>query len=295
MADIVKRSKTLGVQTNEEKFAEFSHKQKFIGFIWNGMNKTVCLPEEKLEARKRQIEEVLKRTSFSYNEIEVFVGRLTHVSYLLPQLRCYLCGLYRMKKDWHHKMARRSIPDDVREDLDFWRETLYSFKHLRLIASPVPVDISWVGDASTSYGIGVLVGKSWTQFKTSSTWETAAPDVKHINFLETVAIRIGLLMVIGLGYKQGRHLVVWTDNTTTQAAITNRKSKNRAVNEEWKVIQHLLIHSQLEITAKRVTSEDNPADKLSRGLLGSCLETDRYPLVLPADLKDYFVSSSYQP
>lgn len=113
MADIVKRSKTLGVQTNEEKFAEFSHEQKFIGFIWNGMNKTVRLPEEKLEARKRQIEEVLKRTSFSYNEIEVFVGRLTHVSYLLPQLRCYLCGLYRMKKDWHHKMARRSIPDDV--------------------------------------------------------------------------------------------------------------------------------------------------------------------------------------
>lgn len=115
--------------------------------------------------------------------------------------------------------------------------------------------------------------------------------MKHINFLETVAIRIGLLMVLGLGCKPGRHLVVWTDNTTAQAAVTNRKSKNRAVNEEWKVIQHLLIQSQLEIIAKRVTSADNTADMLSRGLLGNCLEADRYPLVLPADLKTYFVSS----
>lgn len=45
MIDIVKRSKALGVQTNEEKLSKFQHEQKFIGFVWNGMNKTVRLPE----------------------------------------------------------------------------------------------------------------------------------------------------------------------------------------------------------------------------------------------------------
>lgn len=291
MKDIVHRSKTLGVQTNEKKLSEFKHEQKFIGFIWNGMNKTVRLPENKLMERISQIDEVLAGESFSYNQIEVFVGRLTHVSYLLPQLRCYLCGLYRMKKDWQRSLAKRKIPDDVREDLTFWKETLSTFKHLRLIASPEPVDIAWVGDASTSYGIGVLVGKPWTQFRTTSAWDAADIECKHINYLETAAVHIGLLMTLQLSNRAGSHLVVWTDNTTTQAAITNQKSRSRAVNEEWKSIQRLLIYSQLEISAKRVTSEDNDADALSRGLKGTCLEVPRLHIQLPDHLSRFFVSS----
>lgn len=291
MSDIVARSKELGVQTNEEKLSKFQHEQKFIGFVWNGMNKTVRLPESKLEERKLQIEEILSGESFSVTQIEIFVGRLNHVSYLLPQLRCYLCGLYRMKKDWHYKIARRRINDDVREDLEFWKLTLGSFKHLRLIASPEPVEVKWVGDASTSYGIGVLLGKRWLQVRMTAAWHEADEDRKHINYLETVAIRLGLLMVLAMNCKPGQTLIVWTDNTTAQAAITNRRSKNRAVNEEWKCIQSLLIHSQLDIVAKRVTSEDNTADKLSRGLVGDCKTEDRMILDIPSDLRRYFVNS----
>lgn len=230
-------------------------------------------------------------TSFFYKQIEIFVGWLTHVSYLLPQLKCYLCGLYRMKKDWKQKLARRSIPEDVRGDLLFWRSTLSSFKHLRLIASPEPIDISWVGDASTSYGIGVLVGKSWTQFKTTPTWESADDNHKHIDYLETVAIHIGLIMVLKLFNCPGSHVVVWTGNTTAQAAVTNGKSKNKAVNNEWKIIQHLLILHQIDIHAKRVTSKDNSANELSRGSRGDCVDSDRFLLYLPTDIAPYFVSS----
>lgn len=291
MSDIVARSKELGVQTNEEKLSKFQHEQKFIGFVWNGMNKTVRLPESKLEERKLQIEEILSGESFSVTQIEIFVGRLNHVSYLLPQLHCYLCGLYRMKKDWHYKIARRRINDDVREDLEFWKLTLGSFKHLRLIASPEPVEVKWVGDASTSYGIGVLLGKRWSQVRMTAAWHDADEDRKHINYLETVAIRLGLLMVLAMNCKPGQTLIVWTDNTTAQAAITNRRSKNRAVNEEWKCIQSLLIHSQLDIVAKRVTSEDNTVDKLSRGLVGDCKTEDRMILDIPSDLRRYFVNS----
>lgn len=291
MAHIVERSKQLGVQTNEEKLSSFQHEQKFIGFIWNGMNKTVRLPESKLEQRRAQIDEVLNGGSFTFNEIEIFVGRLNHVAYLLPQLKCYLRGLHRMKKEWHYKIAKRRISDDIREDLLFWKLTLGSFKHLRLIASPEPVDIAWVGDASTSYGIGVLVGNRWTQFGLTQAWKDADEDHRHINYLETVTITIGLLMVLQLMDKPGRRLVVWTDNTTAQAAITNRRSKNKAVNDEWKRIQHLLIDSQLDLVARRVTSADNIADKLSRGLQGGCLESDRVSLDLPTDLSVYLTSS----
>lgn len=98
-------------------------------------------------------------------------------------------------------------------------------------------------------------------------------------------------MVLYLTNTPGCTLVVWTDNTTAQAAVTNRQSKNKAVNEEWKRIQHLLIKSQLNIVAKRVTSSDNSADQLSRGLVGDCAEIDRVPIVLPDPLSTYFISS----
>lgn len=291
MSQIVERSRELGVQTNEKKLSKFQHEQKFIGFVWNGMEKTVRLPEDKLRERQHQIDEILNGSSFTFNQIEVFVGRLNHVAHLLPQLRCYLCGLHRMKKDWHYNIAKRKIREDIREDLEFWRLTLRSFKHLRLVASPIPIDISWVGDASTSYGIGVLVGKKWTQFKVTRAWKEADEDHKHINFLETVAITVGLLMILHLTNRPGRSLVVWRDNTTAQAAVTNRRSKKKAVNEEWKRIQHLLIDSQLDIVAKRVTSSDNTADQLSRGLIGDCRECDRVPIVFPDSLANYFSSS----
>lgn len=291
MSQIVERSKQLGVQTNEEKLSSFQHEQKFIGFIWNSMEKTVRLPQSKLEQRRSQVDDVLNGSSFTFNEIEVFVGRLNHVAYLLPQLKCYLCGLHRMKKDWHYKIAKRRISEDVREDLEFWKLTLSSFKQLRLIASPEPIDIAWVGDASTSYGVGVLVGKRWAQFSLTQAWKEADEDHQHINYLETVTITIGLLMVLRLMNKPGRKLVVWTDNTTAQAAVTNRRSKNKAVNNVWKRIQLLLIDYQLDIVARRVTSADNVADELSRGLRGGCLEEDRVSLDLPADISVYLTSS----
>lgn len=196
-----------------------------------------------------------------------------------------------MKKGWHNKLARRRIDHDVREDLEFWKMTLNSFKHLRLIASPEPVDVTWVGDASTSYGIGVLVGTKWAQVRMTDAWRNADEERKHINYLETVTIRLGLLMILVLDGRPGRNLVLWTDNTTAQAAVTNRRSKNRAVNEEWKLIQTLLINSQLDITARRVTSEDNMADKLSRGIRGTCREEDRVVLIIPHDLRNHFENS----
>lgn len=70
--------------------------------------------------------------------------------------------------------------------------------------------------------------------------------------------------------------------------MTNRRSKNKAVNEEWKVIQGLLIHSQLEIAARCVTSEDNAADKFSRGVNDGCGEENRMVLDIPADLREHF-------
>lgn len=287
MEAIVTRSQELGVTTNAKKCSDFQYEQKFIGFIWNGFEKTVRLPEQKLKERILQIEEFLERDHrFSRDQVEVLTGRLAHVSYLLPQLKCYLNSLYRWIHSWVHLYAKQSLPVDARDDLTFWHTTLSSFKHTRLIASAVPKEVHWVGDASTSFGIGVLVGEKWSQFKLKDGWESGNGVKRGIAWLETVAIRLGLLMLIQLSVRPGQNVVVWTDNTTSESTVRKRKSRDRGVNEEWKIIQHLLIQMQLDITPKRVTSEENRADSLSRGLVEGHKEDLRVLFPVPPDLED---------
>jgi hypothetical protein len=52
-----------------------------------------------------------------FNDVEVLTGRLNHVTYLLPQLHCYLCRLYRWQKDWVNKSARQLTPPQVKQEL----------------------------------------------------------------------------------------------------------------------------------------------------------------------------------
>lgn len=296
MADIVRRSRQLGVITSEKKSTEFAYEQKFIGFIWDGFNKTVRLPDPKLKERINQIEDFLVGNStFSRDQVEVLTGRLTHVSCLLPQLRCYLNSLYRWAHSWVHVFAKQRLPVDVREDLMFWQETLKTFKKTRLIAMATPKEIGWVGDASTSFGIAVLVGRRWSQFELREGWESQGRSKRGIAWLETVAIRVGLMMLQALNIKPGQNLVVWTDNTTCENALNKRKSRDQSVNDEWKLIQQLLIATRLDITAQRVTSEDNVADALSRGILTGHKEEDRVRFVLPDDLEDILMETDRRP
>lgn len=83
----------------------------------------------------------------------------------------------------------------------------------------------------------------------------------------------------------GRRFLVWTDNTTSQAAVTKRKSRDQCVNDEWKVIQRLLTVLACDIAAKRVTSKGNAADALSRGYLGDLLWFDEVKVEVPLDLQ----------
>jgi hypothetical protein len=86
MDEVVRKSNDLGVKTNERKFSPFAFEQKFIGFVWNRKDKTVRLPEGKLFDRVSQLKDFLAQTKFVYKDVEVLVGRLNHVLYILPQL-----------------------------------------------------------------------------------------------------------------------------------------------------------------------------------------------------------------
>ncbi|PLW26035.1 hypothetical protein PCANC_22390 [Puccinia coronata f. sp. avenae] len=114
MKTIFQHSNELGVETNKEKGVKFQTDQKYIGFFWKGDRKTVRLPSSKLQERIQQVQDILLPSSkFSSNQIKITTGHLNHVSYVLPQLRCYLNSLYQTLCSWKDKEALRAIPDKV--------------------------------------------------------------------------------------------------------------------------------------------------------------------------------------
>ncbi|KAI7961041.1 hypothetical protein MJO28_001530 [Puccinia striiformis f. sp. tritici] len=290
MDNVAERAAHLGVLTNKTKYRAFAEEQKFIGFVWNGKHKTVRLPPGKLEQRIDQISVflVLGR-KYSYDDLEILVGRLNHVSYIVPQLKCYLFGLYRMLCNWSNKAATRFLDTDANDDLNMWHKTLCSFRPLRMIPNPVPVDVGWYGDASTSFGVGVVIGKGWAQFKLVGDWVGPIHSPRGIAWLETVAVRLGILMLIELGAVKGKQFIVRTDNTTTEGVIRNRKSSDRHVNSEWKLIQSILIGEEINILGQRVSSGENVSDDLSRGVTTGRRLLDKLSIQLPTDLKGRFI------
>lgn len=194
MEDIENLSRALGVKTNTKKNHNFSDEQKYIGFVWNGKEKSVRLPDKKLKIRKQQVEEFLEEDKlWTYKDLEKFVGRLNHVCYILPNMRCYMRSLYCWMKEWHNREATRRIPLDVKEDLVEWKRNLHDFTNLRIIPSRKAEEIYWVGDAAESFGIGVKIGQHWAQFKLKTGWNNvdSRGQRREIAWAKTAAVRMG--------------------------------------------------------------------------------------------------------
>lgn len=88
-----------------------------------------------------------------------------------------------------------------------------TFEPRRIVPTPVPEDVNWVGDASTGFGIGVKIGERWTRYKLKKEWkeENLFEDetCRNIAWAEFAAIRIGLLMLKELTETKGRNFLVF--------------------------------------------------------------------------------------
>lgn len=288
LSDVTCISNSLGVETNPIKNHEFDSEQRYVGFIWDAKGHTVRLPEDKLKERRQLIDDLLvSEASWAYNTIESAIGKLGHTTYIVPHMKAYMRSLYKWLKNWVNKAALRKAPDYVRHDLEEWKVCLGTFDSRPLIPSPKAVDVAWVGDASSSFGIGILIGRHWACFRLTEGWQSVnlRDGKRSIAWAETVAVRLGILVLKKLQPVAGKRFFVWTDNTTSQAAVTKRKSKDEWVNDEWKRIQRLLTLVSCEIVAKRVTSRSNTADALSRGHLGELSWFEEVRIEIPVDLE----------
>lgn len=201
------------------------------------------------------------------------------------QMGCYCVDIYRFTAEWVHNSAKLEVPELVKKDLHFWLEVLGVAAPRRLIPKPHLVNVGWVGDSSTAYGIGITIGKRWSNFRLRAGWtQFERLEKRGIAWAETLAARLGYLMLKNLRQVRGKCFLMLTHNTVTENAIRNGKLRDRRVNLEWRNLQHLLIEDQLCIEVRQVSLEDNTADN-SRGFNSSKHVSDMVQVKILQDLQ----------
>ncbi|PLW20605.1 hypothetical protein PCANC_06042 [Puccinia coronata f. sp. avenae] len=193
--------------------------------------------------------------------------------------------------EWSNTSALHPIPKEASLDLKKWLWSLEKYHSTTLIPDPDPTDVGWYGNTLTSYGLGVLIGKYWAKFELKDRYIRNAP---MIAWLETLAVRVGLMMLERLGISKGKKYLVRTDNSTMLAAIQQRKSKDDGVNAKWKVIQEILIAAQIDLYPLRVNLFRADPEGALRILSSSSNIPSRRAITSIGyePLKDYLVSDT---
>lgn len=253
--------------------------QRYIGFDWDLAAREVAFPPEKLTALLALLHSwLVPGASFSASESSRLHGKLVHACAIY--IRPFLSNLARFAASFQSFRARLHPPAAVTGDITWIIDLLSRLPPSLPLAAEEPHDIGWFGDASTSFGIGVVVGQFWAAWRWADGF-SVGPKQKHdIGWAEAVAIELGLLLAIRTNtlFRLPPHvsrILVRSDNAGVVTVVNKGRSRSGNTNEVLKSIFHMLADLGLSLHTSHVASEDNVSDPLSRGDVSTFLS--RFP------------------
>ena len=98
-------------------------------------------------------------------------------------------------------------------------------------------DLGIYVDASTSWGIGIIVQGRWASFKLRPDWKKEGRD---ICWLETLALEILFYFLKAMGLKNV-HLLIYSDNQGAIGALDKGRSPNYHINLSIRCLYTILI------------------------------------------------------
>ena len=161
LSDIDRISHQLGIPWERSKDVEFSSSFPFIGFTWDIERKTVSLRPEKKDKYLLAIAEWKKLRTHTLGEVQKLYGKLLHATLAHPDGRPYLTSLEAMLGIFHdNPHLPRTPPRQLPADLNWWTNELSKSTIGRSIPTTHEVhDIAAFSDASSSTGIGIVIGE----------------------------------------------------------------------------------------------------------------------------------------
>jgi hypothetical protein len=200
--EALSRISSLSVPWHKEKGdRDFLFITNFIGFRWDLPNRHVSLPDEKrlkFHNRVRIFLSCFSGHPCSLLDIQKIHGSLCHVAFVYIQGRSRLPSLSNFIASFlGNEFARRYPPKSMISDLKWWLQALDISGFYRTLVPRGPCrDMGLFVDASTSWGVGIVVDGRWAAYRLHDDWKVEGRD---ICWLETVAVEILVYILEAMG------------------------------------------------------------------------------------------------
>jgi hypothetical protein len=143
---------------------------------------------------------------------------------------------------------------------------------------PADFDV-WV-DASTSWGIGICVGEHWDAWRLRDGWKNESHD---IGWAEGVAVEL-VIMILELMHVHDRRMLIRSDNVGVIGAYLKGRGRNFQVNSSIRHVEIIAMSCNVSYDLAYVTSAENRANPILRGILGHPSLQNPFCILLPSEL-----------
>ncbi|KAF7296680.1 hypothetical protein HMN09_01076800 [Mycena chlorophos] len=250
---------------------EFTDSIVFIGFLWDLRRRRVSLPDDKRAKYLARIKTFLSKSTVSLYDIQQIHGTLVHIAFVyrdgVSRLPTISSAMHHYPQGRNNEGMLRHIPKSTRKALEWWQLRLQDANAFRELRPLLPVqDLSIFVDASTSWGIGILIGQRWSAMRLRRDWRNGGSSARDICWLEAVALEVLFHFLPQLGLS-GTHLKIHSDNRGAIGAHEKGRSASSELNLCVRRSSELLLLHDIVPSYEYVASADNPADPISRGEL----------------------------
>src|SRR5277367_5025005 len=282
----------LGIPWEPSKTIPFSYVVPYLGFEWDLSQRTVAIPERKKTKYKAAIEDWLLRPTHALDEAQKLYGKLLHACLVLPSGRAYLTCLEGLMASFtSNPFVPHHAPRHTSSDLSWWFNELGSPTVSRPIPGPAVVtDRGAFSDASSGFGIGIVIGDRWRAWRLIPGWKA---DGRDIGWAEAVGFEF-LAQSLGATSFPGQFFRVFGDNRGVVEGWWKGRSRNWETNKVFRRVHDISSTHRCTFITRYVASGENPADGPSRGLyppLARLLPT----LSIPGPLRKLVVDVHHPP
>jgi len=291
-SDVDDISGQLGIPWEPSKTIPFSYLVPYLGFEWNLSERTVAIPELKKAKYKAAIKDWLPCPAHNLDEAQRLYGKLLHACLVLPAGRAYLTCLEGLMASFSsNPFVPHHAPPHTSSDLSWWLNELSSPAVSRSIPGPAVVtDRDAFSDASSGFGIGIVIGDRWRAWRLVPGWKA---DGRDIGWAEAVGFEF-LARYLCAASVPGQFFRVFGDNRGVVEGWWKGRSRNWETNKVFRRIHDVSNVHKCTFITRYVASGENPADGPSRGLyppLARLLPT----LSIPGPLRKLVVDVHHPP
>ncbi|GAW03118.1 reverse transcriptase ribonuclease [Lentinula edodes] len=282
----------LGWPWAPKKFVPFAHFFTYIGFLWKLDLKTVELLVDKKSKYRSKLAPWLSEEKLVKDKADSIIGTLNHVCLVAPEGRSRLIHFYRFRasfKDSTSTLIKHRIPNDLRTDILWWDQLLQQdFVGIKIKRPPEFSDNVIFVDASTCWGIGLILNGKWLAWELREGWRD--DEGRHIGWAEMVAIELAIRTLISTG-RSGLRIRIYSDNKGVVGALHRGCSRGPQQNLILRKIVELMQKHNIWVEPKWVSTHDNIADAPSRAHFPPRALLHPHPPAIPSHLK-LFVHNS---